>query len=110
MQDKRIHFRRFLGYDYSRGAVEFISFHLEDRSKPVFGSITQDGKMILSRGGSILQDVILQEANRPRPIELKRYCIMPEHLHLRLFLQPGQEQPLKCLGQFISNIKRWSER
>lgn len=110
MQDKPKHFRRFQDYDYSRGAVEFISFHLLDRSVPVFGDITQDGVMHLSQAGNILRETILHEAERPRPIELKHFGIMPEHLHLRLHLQPCQEQPLKYLGQFVSNIKRWSER
>ena len=110
MQEKPKHFRRFQGYDYSRGAIEFISFHLQDRRYPVFGDITPDGIMHLSQAGTILQETILHETERPRPIELKRYCIMPEHVHLRIYLQAGHEQPLKHLGQFVSNIKRWSEK
>ena len=102
------HFRRYQSYDYNRGAVEFISFHLKKRL-PTFGEITPDGKMCLSQAGKILEEVILYEGQRATShIDLKRYCIMPEHLHLRLYIQPNTPSPLKALGQFISNVKRWS--
>ena len=101
-------YRRYHAYDYSRGAVEFISFNLNDRRFPVFGTISPTGSMQLSRAGEILEKVILFEADRPSPIELKRHVVMPEHLHLRVYIHPNQLKPLKVLGQFISNIKRWS--
>ncbi len=33
---------------------------------------------------------------------------MPEHLHMRLYIHPDTATPLKLMGQFISNTKRWS--
>ncbi|MBQ7179124.1 MAG: hypothetical protein IJS08_17040, partial [Victivallales bacterium] len=72
--------------------------------------ITPDGVMHLSQAGIILQEAILYEAKRPSPVELKRYCIMPEHLHLRLYLNAGQQQALRHQGQFISNLKFWSAK
>ena len=66
---KITHFRRYHGYDYSRGAVEFVTFHLERRI-PTFGTITQDGKMILSQAGKILEEVILHEGERDSMIDL----------------------------------------
>ena len=108
MQNQIKHFRRFHGYDYSRGAVEFISFGLTDRRHPVFGTISSDGIVHLSPAGKILSEVIDYEANRSSEIELKRFQIMPDHLHLRVYIRPNLPKPLKRLGQFISNIKRWS--
>ncbi len=104
---KITHFRRYHGYDYSRGAVEFVTFHLERRI-PTFGTITQDGKMILSQAGKILEEVILHEGERDSMIDLMHYQIMPEHLHMRLYIHPNANKPLYLMGQFISNTKRWS--
>lgn len=101
------HFRRYQNYDYSRGAVEFITFHLEKRI-PIFGYVSPDGVMHLSRAGEILEEVLHFEEKRAEYVDLMRYQIMPEHLHLRLYIHPNAPQPLKQQGQFISNIKRWS--
>ena len=98
-------FRRFKGYDYSRGAAVFITFHLEPR-KPLFGRIS-GGKVQYSPAGEIARRVIMKERIRTPLVQLKRHVIMPDHIHLRVYLPPGQNEPLKMLGRFVYNVKAW---
>ena len=105
-QDKAIkRFRRYHGYDYSRGAAVFVSFHLEPRL-PMFGRVTGE-KMVYSPVGEIARRVILKESCRTLGAQLKEWKVMPEHIHLRIYLRLGQSEPLKKLGQFVYNVKAW---
>ncbi|MBQ4198346.1 MAG: transposase [Kiritimatiellae bacterium] len=99
-------FRRYRGYDYSRGAVVFATFHLEPR-QPRFGRV-EGGKVVYSPAGEILKRVIEKEALRTPDAQLKKWVAMPDHVHLRIYLRPGQDEPLKRLGQFVYNVKAWS--
>ena len=107
MQDGLRTFRRYHGYDYSRGAAVFLSFHLEPRIC-VLGNVTPDGIMHLSEAGRILEDTVLQENERNKHISVMCYQIMPEHLHLRIYLHPKLNKPIDEMGHFVQNIKRWS--
>lgn len=102
----RGHFRRFHGYDYTRGAAMFLTFHLEPRI-PVFGRVVGD-RVELSPVGQIARRVLEREANRSPDVRLMRSVIMPEHVHLRLYLRPGQEDALFKMGRFVLNFKAWS--
>ena len=100
------HFHRFHGYDYSRGAAMMLSFHLEPRD-PVFGRVNGD-KMDYSEIGMIARRVLAKERDRTPDVQLKKSIIMPEHVHLRLYLRPGQERPLEKMGRFVYNFKAWT--
>lgn len=102
------HFRRFQGYDYSRGGSIFISFHLEPRFA-IFGQITTDGKMLLSQEGRILDDTIQIERQKRPELIIRSYVIMPEHLHYRMTFPAGLPKPLYSIGRFVQEIKRWSK-
>jgi len=100
------YFHRFHGYDYSRGAAMFLSFHLEPRV-PVFGRVVGD-RMEYSDIGMIARRVLARERDRTPDVQLKRSIIMPEHVHLRLYLRPGQENALVSMGRFVYNFKAWT--
>ena len=100
------HFRRFHGYDYARGAAMFLTFHLEPRV-PLFGRVVGD-RMDYSPVGMIARRVLARERDRTPDVQLKRSIIMPEHVHLRLYLRPGQENALIPLGRFVYNFKAWT--
>lgn len=104
LETKRFH--RLKAYDYSRGAAVFVTFHLEPR-RPFFGRVI-DGKMAYSPAGEIARRVLAKEAARSPDVQLMRSAIMPDHVHFRLYLRPGQAEPLKKLGQFVANFKAWS--
>ena len=100
------HFHRFHGYDYSRGAAMMLSFHLEPRA-PVFGRVNGN-RMEYSDIGMIARKVLAKERDRTPDVQLKKSIIMPEHVHLRLYLRPGQERPLERMGRFVYNFKAWT--
>lgn len=102
------HFRRYQGYDYSRGGSIFISFHLEPRFG-IFGQITPEGQMLLSPSGRILDETIQIEQQKHPELVIRRYTIMPEHLHYRMTFPAGLPKPLYSIGRFVQEIKRWSK-
>lgn len=104
-EEKRLH--RFHGYDYSRGAVLFITFTLEKRI-PIFGKITGD-KVEYSQVGLALLDTIQKEMKRNPNLVVHKFVIMPDHVHIRIYIQPNTPKPLVAVGQFVNNIKRWSK-
>lgn len=104
--DEIKHFHRFHGYDYSRGAAMMLSFHLEPRV-PVFGGVNGN-RMEYSDIGMIARKVLAKERDRTPDVQLKKSIIMPEHVHLRLYLRPGQKCPLERMGRFVYNFKAWT--
>ena len=103
-------YRRFHGYDYSRGASIFVTFALKERL-PLFGRVEGD-KVVLSPAGRAALEAILFENRRPgRRVWAASYVVMPDHIHIRLVLEPGSgEEPLRHVGQFVNNVKRWSRK
>jgi REP element-mobilizing transposase RayT len=97
---------RFKQYDYSRGAVLFITFGLKKRL-PLMG-VVAERKTILNSVGEAVLETIQREMKRNPDITLHRFAIMPDHLHLRLYIRPGASAPLREIGMFVNNLKRWS--
>ena len=102
------HYRRFKAYDYSRGAALFITFGVSSRPK-VFGRVDETGKLDYSPAGKAALGCLAQEARRGHGVEVLRSVIMPDHVHVRVYLQPGLEKPLARLAQFVTNFKRWTK-
>lgn len=104
------HYRRFHGYDYSRGASIFVTFAVKGRL-PLFGQVEGE-KVNLSPAGKAALEAILFENRRPgRRVWAASFVVMPDHVHLRLVLEPDSgEEPLRHVGQFVNNVKRWSRK
>ncbi len=105
-----LHYRRFHGYDYSRGASIFVTFAEKGRL-PLFGRVEGD-KVVLSPAGRAALNAILFENGRPgRRVWAASYVVMPDHIHIRLVLEPNSgDEPLRHVGQFVNNVKRWSRK
>ena len=103
-------YRRFHGYDYSRGASIFVTFAVKGRL-PLFGRVEGD-KVVLSPAGRAALEAILFENRRPgRRVWAASHVVMPDHIHIRLVLEPGSgEEPLRHVGQFVNNVKRWARK
>lgn len=119
-------YRRFGGYDYSRGGYLFITVSLEPRRQALgrvvtIGQLTaghhecqlpaaHDGR--LSAGLSLSPaGVAVEKALRETPrfvpgVALKCHVIMPDHVHLLVYLKPNLPEPLKTLGRFMAGFKR----
>lgn len=104
----RSHFRRFQGYDYSRGAALLLSFGVVGRPK-IFGSITEAGELIPSPAGRLARETLAIEERRDERIRVMKSVIMPDHIHLRVYVEPNTPEPLVKLGGFVRNFKRWTK-
>ncbi len=98
--------RRYKGYDYSRGAVFFITFGISPR-RPMFGTVSGD-MVIYSPLGLAAIETLDRETRRNPGLVLYSSVIMPDHIHLRLYVHPGQADPLAAVGAFVGNVKRWT--
>ena len=104
---KILRFRRYHGYDYSRGAVLFITFGLL-RRQPVFGHVA-GSKVAYSPAGRAALETLQLEMLRSPDLTVHSFAIMPDHVHLRIHIRPGTREPLKAVGRFVNNFKRWTK-
>ncbi|MBQ6923288.1 MAG: transposase [Kiritimatiellae bacterium] len=109
LANKKItHFRRFHGYDYSRGAAVFVTFGLEPR-RPLLGAVAGEHMVLSPAGEAVFAELRRENADCPG-IDLRAAVVMPDHVHLRLQILPGLDKPLHELGRFIYNVKFRSQR
>ena len=101
------HFRRFKGYDYSRGGSIFITATLAER-RPLFGRVAHD-RVVLSEAGKILAAQIERVKGEFPLLVVRALVIMPDHLHIRLAFPPGLAAPVADIGNFIGRIKQYSQ-
>ena len=107
--DKEItHFRRFHGYDYSRGASLFITIVTSPR-RSWFGRVNK-ARVELSDLGRVVDESIRFTLSRIKGLRLHRYVVMPDHIHVRVYLAPGLPEPLKVLGAFANRLKSWTTK
>ena len=96
-------YRRFTGWDYSRGASLFITLVTEPR-QPAFGSIV-DGKLKLTPlGEETLRSLEALPLYSPG-LSLFGRVVMPDHLHFNCHIAAGLDEPLKFLGNAVRRLK-----
>ena len=95
-------FRRFCGYDYSRGAALFITVVTNPRRR-LFGKIV-DAKLKKTQLGLAVERRIIEMGQMPG-IRLFNFVVMPDHVHLQLHLRAGLPEPLVVLGRAIGAFK-----
>jgi REP element-mobilizing transposase RayT len=109
MTDKEIsHYKRFRGYDYSRGASLFITIVTSPRHS-WFGKIN-NARVELTDFGKVVDESIRFILSRIKGLRLQRYVVMPDHIHVRVYLAPGLSEPLKVLGAFANRLKSWTTK
>lgn len=96
------HFRRYRGYDYSRGAALFITIVTNPRRR-LFGKIV-DAKLQKTQLGLAVGRRIVEMGQMPG-IRLFNSVVMPDHVHLQLHLRAGLSEPLVVLGRAIGAFK-----
>ena len=102
------HFRRFKGYDYSRGGSIFITATLAER-RPLFGEIDHD-RVKPSVAGEMLAAAIEKvKGEFAGRVALVKSVIMPDHYHARLVFAAGLEDPVAQIGNFVGRIKQYSQ-
>lgn len=101
------HFRRFKGYDYSRGGSIFITATLAER-RPLFGRVAHNHVELSGAGEILAAQIVRVKSEFPR-LEVRALVIMPDHLHIRLTFPPGLASPVVDIGNFIGRIKQYSQ-
>ena len=96
-------YRRFQGWDYSRGASLFITISTSPR-RAIFGQVV-GGEMKLSPLG---EEALFSLESMPRynqGLFLFGRVVMPDHIHFNCHIKAGLEEPLKFLGNAIRRFK-----
>ena len=96
-------YRRFQGWDYSRGASLFITISTSPR-RAIFGQVV-GGEMKLSPLG---QEALFSLESMPRynpGLFLFGRVVMPDHIHFNCHIEAGLKEPLKFLGNAVRRFK-----
>ena len=101
-------YRRFTGWDYTKGASLFVTLTLEER-RPLFGRV-EDCRMILSPLGEIVLEA-LEAMPRLNPgLSLFGHVVMPDHVHFNCSLAPGLSEPLRVFGNAVRRFKNYTTK
>ena len=95
-------YRRFNGYDYTRGAALFITIVTNPRRR-LFGAIV-GARLRRTALGLAVESRLAEMAQMPG-ICLFNSVVMPDHVHLQLHLRAGLQEPLIALGRAIGAFK-----
>ena len=100
-------YRRFRGYDYSRGATLFVTIVTAPRQM-IFGRVVDD-RVELNDCGLAAEETFKLEMRRNPALNVMAYVIMPDHVHFMIHVRAGSKEPLRQIGQFVANFKRWTK-
>ena len=99
-------YRRFKGWDYTKGASLFITIATEPR-RPLFGEI-KGGRVVLTSLGEKVAEA-LEAMPRLNPgLRLFGWVVMPDHVHFNCAHVAGLKEPLKVLGWAIRRFKNYT--
>ena len=101
-------YRRFAGWDYTKGASLFITIATEPR-RALFGRIV-NGSVLLSPLGEKVKEAVEAIPLLNPGIMLFGHVVMPDHIHFNCALVPGLREPLKVLGNAIRRFKNYTTK
>ena len=100
------YYRRYHGYDYSRGASLFITISTEPR-QPLFGRVKNAAVELTPLGKAVAESIAAIPRFNPA-IALFEWVVMPDHVHFNIHLAAGLDDPLKALGAAIRKFKTYT--
>ncbi len=115
------HSMRLSGYDYTQHGAYFVTV-CTARRDCLFGQITDDGEMILTTLGCVVEDNWFKSANIRKEIVLDAFVVMPNHIHGIVMIiddahdvgahgraplpkPPPLSRPPRSLSSFIAGFK-----
>ena len=98
-------YRRFLGWDYSKGASLFITIATEPR-RVLFGRVV-NGAVVLSALGEKVRAAIEAMSKLNPGLLIFGFVVMPDHVHFNCALVAGLDEPLMVLGNAIRRLKNY---
>ena len=100
------YYRRYHGYDYSKGASLFVTMATEPR-RALFGRV-ENATVVLSDLGRLVLES-MEAIPRFNPgIMLFEHVLMPDHLHMNLRIEAGLDEPLQVLGAAMRKFKTYT--
>ena len=100
------YYRRYHGYDYSKGASLFVTMATEPR-RALFGRV-ENAVVVLSDIGRLVLES-MEAIPRFNPgIRLFEHVLMPDHLHMNLRIEAGLDEPLQVLGAAMRKFKTYT--
>ena len=112
---------RLAGYDYSSAGAYFVTICVKssgvslwnhvgaDIIRPDYETVETAG-LPLSAQGKIIEEAILNIPKHYRNIKVDKYCIMPDHVHLIVFIETSEDGRIisaPTLSTVIGQMKRW---
>lgn len=100
-------------YDYSACGAYFVTICIADRNVllwDVGADIIRPDRPPLSQYGKIVEMAIKQIQAHYENVIVDKYCIMPDHLHLIVFImseESGRMLSAPTLSVVIGSMKRW---
>lgn len=100
------YYRRYHGYDYSKGASLFVTMAIEPR-KALFGRV-ENATVVLSDLGRLVLES-MESIPRFNPgIRLFEHVLMPDHLHMNIRIEAGLDEPILALGAAMRKFKTYT--
>ena len=96
-------YRRYRGYDYSRGATLCITISTEPR-QAIFGRVFDD-RIELNAFGLAAEETFRLEEQRNPALHVMAFVIMPDHVHFMIHVRAGERSRCARSGSLslISN-------
>lgn len=108
---------RIADYDYSTPGAYFITICTVNREKLFWHSVGADiirpQALPLSAAGKIAEQGILQIAEHYENVVVDKFCIMPDHIHMILRIEPdinGRIISAPTVSTVVGSMKRWVSR
>ena len=108
---------RLENYDYSSSGMYFITVCAKNRQNILWDNVGADiihpDNLPLSPIGTTVEQGILQINNHYDNVEVNKYCLMPDHIHLIIFIYPnegGQILSAPTISTIVGSLKRWTSK
>lgn len=108
---------RLENYDYSTPGMYFITVCTKNRQNILWNNVRTDiispDNLPLSSIGITVEHGILQINNHYDNVEVNKYCIMPDHIHLIIFIYPnesGRMVSAPTISTIVGSMKRWTSK
>lgn len=103
--------RRMHEHDYQSRCIYMLTITLADRSHPILGTLTKDSNGDATVNATDLGKHVIQEwhnlSHDYPQVEIIRLQVMPEHLHVVLFVKDTLPKPL---GKLVGIVKNRSNK
>ena len=108
---------RLEDFDYASPGAYFITICTTNREKLFWSNVGADiirpQDIQLSMIGRITEQAILQIPDHYGHISVDKYCIMPDHIHLILYIESeidGRIISAPTVSTVVGSMKRWVSR